>query len=126
MSENNDTFLENETKFWDGKRDDNPESNEFECCETECSGNCNCTEQTETVTFCCNYCDETYGQCLNCEIDDMWRKTIRGESSKESVDAWISMKTLLISCMKDDDSDAVKHLKKEVEALHILREMQKE
>lgn len=126
MSENNDIFLENETKFWDGKINDNPELNETECCETECCGNCNCKDNITTMTFCGDRCDETCGQCLNCEIDDIWKKIIRGESTKESVDEWISMKILLMSIMKDQESDAVKNLKKEVHALYILRDRQKE
>jgi hypothetical protein len=128
MSEDNDTFLENETKFWDGKRDDNPESNESECCESECSGNCDCKDDKATMTFCGERCDETCGQCLNCEIADIWMKIIRGESSKEFIDAWIIMKTLLIGIMKDtyQESDAIQKMNNEVQALQILRDRQKE
>ena len=129
MSENNDTFLENETTFWDGKRDYNLDSNVFQCGETECSGSCDCKDiedNEEIMTFCGDNCDETYGHCLDCEINNMWLKIVRGESSKETVDEWISLKTCLISCLTDQESDAVQKLKKEVQALQILRDKLKE
>ena len=120
MSDNYDTFLENETKFWYDKEHNNPDSNVIEFCDTECSGICDCNETTYYV----DKCDETDGHCLNCEIDNMWLTICRGESTKQAVDDWISLKTLLISCMKDDDSDEVLKLKKEIQTLHILREIQ--
>ena len=123
MSENNNTFLENETHFWDEKRDDHPESDVVEYCDANCNGNCNCKK---AMTYCGIKCDKKRGQCLNCEIDDIWMNMIRGKSSKESIDLWINMKMHLISCMKDQESDTVNKLKKDVQALHLLRDRQKE
>jgi hypothetical protein len=81
-------------------------------------------EAEAITTFCGNRCDEIHGQCLNCSIDETWRKIIQGESSKGEIDTMIAMKIFLIGCI--GDTDAVDKLKKEVQALYILRDRQKE
>ena len=130
MSENKQV-LENEMEFWANKEKNIEEITEqitedcdFKCCEGECNGNCKMIEQ---MTY-CDYekCNETYGQCLDCEIVDIWKRIIRGESSKEFVDGWISMKTLLVSFLQEQESSAVQNLNKEIKVLEILREHQKE
>jgi hypothetical protein len=126
MSENNQVF-ENEMEFWVNKAKSMEESMEecqFKCCEGECNGNC---EVIDPTTY-CDYekCDEPYCQCLDCELADIWKRIIRGESSKEFIDGWISMKVILVSNFKDEESDTVINLKKEIKALEFLREHQKE
>jgi hypothetical protein len=125
MSENK--VLENEIKFWENKEASmvvNTETSQFKCGECDCNANC---EKKEPITY-CDYekCNETYGQCLDCEIVDIWKYIIKGETSKEFIDNWISMKTLLLSFLKDQESAAANNLKKELKVLELLRDHQKE
>ena len=116
MSEQIDTVIENEMKFWAGKTE-NKEDCKNDCLQDDCKDaipTCNCESRNDVCS-----------KCLDSVLDEQYQEMIKGKAGKNVVDFNIAIKTYLKTCL-NPESDAVKILDIELKALYILREIQTE
>ena len=111
MSEQLDTVIEKEMRFWAGKSEDK------EDCKKDCKEEiptCNCESRNDVCSI-----------CLDSVLDEQYQEMIEGKAGKNLVDFNIAIKQYLKTCL-NPESDAVKKLNIELKALYILREIQTE
>ena len=123
MSEQIDTVIENEMKFWAGKTE-NKEDCKNDCLQDDCKDDC---LQNDCLQDDCN-CEsrnDVCSKCLDSVLDEQYQEMIKGKAGKNVVDFNIAIKTYLKTCL-NPKSDAVKILDIELNALYMLREIQTE